>query len=518
VDDAEDSAEDGVQDEPESVVRERTPGEIDISPAPPLRPAPVEESFRPAAIQLPVPDPPPEKPEIAMAPARPARDRDPGAVFVEPPLPELPVLPETPPLSETIAPAETPPLSETLAPVETPAPVEAPAAAEPSREDRIPESLDEAGPSQDLSPAVEAGPEADPGPADDLEFGREPGSVAAARGDVAGSDHERVPEPDRTTAVESVPGIVEEALGRATDAGPERARPTEEAARADEAAHAEPDDKPEPRIAAPIQPPRREPERTSAERTVRSGERFTVVLQGHGWIYLGGSGPVDYIGRETDRDEVRFLFRAQPTDGDDERLTLTFEAQDLTSGWRRRHEERVATEPAREPPTPIARRQPPVRPPIDAPAAGQADTPEQRNQEDGPIRETSEEIPFEERLRSAATATGPLSKEERDLLAEIGPEIMHPRETIGLAERLVAAEEPDEAIRLLEALLASGTQRYDHVLFLLASLYEQHGRHRNLERSHDLYRQLVGQYPMSDHWDAASARIEYIERHFLFIR
>lgn len=250
-----------------------------------------------------------------------------------------------------------------------------------------------------------------------------------------------------------------------------------------------------------------EPTLLRGERAVEPGERFSLTLAGSGWIYLGSSAPIDFISRRREENEVVFSFRMHRTE-DQEPLELRFESQDLATGLRLLHQEIVvssAASPARADPDPEGRTA--SRDEL-APTGGDA----------GPD--------LTEQLRAAVAAKGPLTPEEAPLIQELlarmdgrsSEDETFPRETLALTERLVAADDAAGAIPLLEALLSSGSTRYDYLLYTLASMYERTGPNRDLARSRHLYRRLVQEYPLSDYWERATRRIEYLERHFFFIR
>ncbi|TVR69760.1 MAG: hypothetical protein EA427_07135 [Spirochaetaceae bacterium] len=249
-----------------------------------------------------------------------------------------------------------------------------------------------------------------------------------------------------------------------------------------------------------------DPAPVRSERTVSPGSRFSVTLDGSGWIYLGSSGPIDFISREREAREVRFTFRMHDLE-DPRPIELAFELQNLVDGRRSRHEEVVipaGTIPERD-----------VIPHATRGLVGRTD--------DAGAESGASLI---DRVRSAASGKGPLTRDEEPLLEEVlatiegtsgGPAI-HPGETLAFLERLVAAGDADGAIPLLEALLVVGSSRYDYLLFSLATFYEQAGPHRDIDRSLLLYRRLRDEYPLSDYWERTTRRIEYLERHFFFIR
>lgn len=250
----------------------------------------------------------------------------------------------------------------------------------------------------------------------------------------------------------------------------------------------------------------RRPAVTRAERTITAGQRFSISLRGTGWIFLGSSMPVDFIGRERFDDEVVFTFRSRVPTAESQDLKpvieLSFEMQDLTAGDRYRHEEQVMLAPPRRVGDSAIDTEPPSHRSDEVEPAGQAEV-----------------LPLNQRIRNAAEREGSLTSEDETLLREILDEgVEDPYATLAFVERLVTAPVGRETIELLEALLEQGSPRYDFILFSLARLYEEPGIHRDLKRSHDLYTKLTDEYPLSEYWERANARIEYLERHFFYIR
>ncbi len=251
------------------------------------------------------------------------------------------------------------------------------------------------------------------------------------------------------------------------------------------------------------------------ERATRPGERFSITLVGPGWLFLGSSGPIDFIGRERRGNDTVFTFRKHGDNQDTEPIELSFEMQDLGTGERFRHETVVVVREEGSPATAQTHtgreETPPEVAPAPAPGAGGVASSDSRDD--------SSELPLVERLRDAGRQEGPISGAERTLLEELRetrPD--QPAETLAFVDRLIRNEERTEAIALLETLLETGVSGYDRVLYRLASLYEEPGDKRDLARSRDLYRRLVEEYPLSEYWERATARVEFLERHFFFIR
>jgi hypothetical protein len=91
---------------------------------------------------------------------------------------------------------------------------------------------------------------------------------------------------------------------------------------------------------------------------------------------------------------------------------------------------------------------------------------------------------------------------------------------VSLTDRLTAAETTGDLVPILERVADKMNQAEgsDEVLFRLAGHLETDPLHRNLRRSLAIYRQITSEYPLSRHWEASRKRIEYLERHFFYLR
>lgn len=262
---------------------------------------------------------------------------------------------------------------------------------------------------------------------------------------------------------------------------------------------------PPPRVAVPAQPPppgapRRPsaafepppaqpaepPPPTRGEQRATPGERFVVSLPGPGWIFIGSTGPVDFLGREDRAEGVRFQFRLPPQnlpEGDS--LELQFEQQDLQTGRRTAHTESLSLErpvargPATPPVSPTTPRGPQV--PSGSPAGDGAGTP----------------------VDQAATPAVPPA-DSPDFLAYI--------------QNLVDHHEEPRAVALLEEALEDLNYSTVELIFRLAEILEQPGDTRDLRRSRLLYQRVVQDFPFSPLREPARRRIEFLDRHFFFIR
>ena len=238
---------------------------------------------------------------------------------------------------------------------------------------------------------------------------------------------------------------------------------------------------PPPRSVTTLPPvPPRDP--TVARREVSSGERFTVSLPGPGWIYLGSSRQIEFLGRESVESGVRFFFRLPPQTetGGDHTAELLFEQQDLTSGTRNSHTEEIIPRLAAVEEPPGARTAPRSSVP-DQNRAGQA------------------EIAADE-----ASAPSPTDPGSPDFLPRI--------------ETLFERGDVMEARTLLEDALEQLNYSSAELLFRLAQLLEEPGDHRDLRRSRELYQRVRDEFPFSVYRERSRARIEFLDRHFFLIR
>lgn len=62
------------------------------------------------------------------------------------------------------------------------------------------------------------------------------------------------------------------------------------------------------------------------------------------------------------------------------------------------------------------------------------------------------------------------------------------------------------------------TNNADEAYYLLAKLYEQDAKVRNIEKSLQYYTMLRNEFPLSSYWEEAGKQIRYITRHFIYVR
>jgi len=251
---------------------------------------------------------------------------------------------------------------------------------------------------------------------------------------------------------------------------------------------------------------------TESERSIQPGARFAVTLSGPSWIFLGTAhdgepdpepAGVEFLDRRSEDGSVEFAFRRTVENGAVRPVTLRFEAQDLATGARRVHRE-VLRAPEGNSEVVVAR----GAAAEDGAGSGQA----------------GQAAPAAAGTQNATTASSGDTSRSVDAtieaLSSSGalPPGTRVTDLLDRADALVADGRLDDAVRLLETMRTTGVGSGDEVIFRLAQVLESEWAGRDLRRARDLYRTLVADYPLSDHWRASGARIEYLNRHFFFIR
>lgn len=268
----------------------------------------------------------------------------------------------------------------------------------------------------------------------------------------------------------------------------------------------------------PVRPSPPPPIDTSEERVVSPGQRFSVELPGLGWIFLGRSADaVEYLGREAADGRTRFTFRRLseapgPVD-------LGFESRDLSTGAVRRHTEMLAA------PEQSSQSE------AGSPASDDGGAPGERHETTVTDRRSPART-ADEPIGAAGDGSGDAAQDASDTLASPDPvdraveallagrpvpEGTASGDVLARAEDM-ATDQPAQAVALYRAMLDGGVGAGDTLLFRLAGLLERDWDGRDLRRARDLYRRVVDEYPLSGHWDAARERIEYLNRHFFYIR
>lgn len=242
-----------------------------------------------------------------------------------------------------------------------------------------------------------------------------------------------------------------------------------------------------------------------------SGELIEIELPGTNWIYIGREAQIAFVSRDVAGDATAFSFRVAPGSRD---VPLEFVATDAASGQTIEHRVLVSAS--------------------DQPGFAAADAFGQTEPNlSGQIEQTPERS-LSSRLQTAIdepTDTRILAELARELI-----EVLRPgseTETPVTADQTAVDEPPPQqlAVPFARVLLGSDLSELaavllddplifdpedDAIVFALAQAYER--ERLDLARSRELYQLLVDRHPFSSHWDAAAARIEYLDRTFFLIR
>lgn len=204
---------------------------------------------------------------------------------------------------------------------------------------------------------------------------------------------------------------------------------------------------------------------------VPPGEPFDYAVDGQGWIYDGSSpAGVRFIKRTVPSTTTEFTFLAE----EEGTYTLTFIYNDIISGLSERALLTLEVGSSEE--TPPGEWEADLSMPAEEPEPGP------------PTAEEVVALGFYEALREADKAL----KGGNDLRA---------LDILNAASRRFA-----------------DSRDLDRILFALASLYEQNGPLRDLDRALGLYKRITDEYPASIFYNRAAERIIYIERNFIRIR
>ncbi|MFP4151687.1 MAG: hypothetical protein ACLFSV_02520 [Alkalispirochaeta sp.] len=404
-----------------------------------------------------------------------------------------------------------------------------------------------------------------------------PESVERATPDAEPADPERVPsdhsEPGRITAAEAprevAPGISDEAPredspGISADVPREDSpEASAEAPREDspEASAEAPRDVPPEASAAetPWELPEREGEETVSAQTAAPGETIEVRLPGRSWLYLGSTGPVEFLSRETPVGEDVTLFTFQVRGP----AALEFEAQDLVTGRRQRHLEEIEAAPGpssrltqgstgRDDTDSGTGQSGNAGGSDDAVQSGSTAVPERAGRSEN-AGETGGPEPAGDADRIEAndlpvTAEAPVDEEDvgerlefdlRGFLESVDSDSLDPDShrmvlaaltgerpdedlpidpLIRYGDLLVDNDRLDDAAELFETIRNDPVLQNDAILFRLATLYERNSPLRDLQRSRELYERLRDRYPFSEYYQDAGKRIQFLDRHFFHIR
>ncbi|MFO8043970.1 MAG: hypothetical protein R6U25_12265 [Alkalispirochaeta sp.] len=341
----------------------------------------------------------------------------------------------------------------------------------------------------DAAEAAESGERTEAAEATEAVDPVERAAVAERGSPVATLDDAALPERPDVAAGETLPpgGAAPAERGDPTDDGHSTSEESATAPASRSAAASARSTQPSNPAATASRPPR---EDTSGERRVDPGQPFEVALPGRGWVYLGGGDELQFLDRTTQEGDVVFSFRGPAADtGSTEPTTLEFESQDLATGRRTRHEERVLVAEGGDSASAGDGRQPEGNAAgEDADAAGAGGASEEEAAAVG----------------AGGVPTDLAQADYAELLARV--------------DDLEAAGDHQGAVDLLEAMRREGMGRDDELIMRLAQLYESEWSGRDLPHARELYHRVVDNYPLSRWRGPARERIEYLNRHFFHIR
>lgn len=234
---------------------------------------------------------------------------------------------------------------------------------------------------------------------------------------------------------------------------------------------------------------------------VPRGKRFDIPMQGTAWTYIGSSGEAEgilYQGRKREASKVVFAF--DPVVPGE--YLLEFTRQDTLLDEIETVFVRVIVEPEEGP----------VSTPEAAASSNRPDTAwgasptSPPSTSDFPSAAAASSLPS-----SASSAPSSSIAAARDFSAYDGPALL------SQAGKDIDSGKAEDAFAALESYKA----RYgmgDEYLYWSAKAVELPGPRRDILKARALYVQLLEEYPESPRYDAADARIEYIDRRYLEIR
>ena len=248
-----------------------------------------------------------------------------------------------------------------------------------------------------------------------------------------------------------------------------------------------------------------------------AGEVIEIELPGMNWIYTGRDARVAFIARDLVGDATAFTFRVVHGSVD---VPLDFVATDASSGRTIEHRALVSASD---------------RPKLESTAAvtPQQAAPRGQNPVDPP-RSLGAEL---QAAIGDPTDPAELSRLAAELIAALTPESDTDTDADSRTDVIADASDPEEApldplvvpfarVLLAADLPAPAARLLDHpavfdpeddtIVFALAEAYERD--RLDLARSRALYQLVIDRHPFSPHWNAAEARIEYLDRTFFLIR
>ncbi|MDA8427459.1 MAG: tetratricopeptide repeat protein, partial [Treponema sp.] len=86
------------------------------------------------------------------------------------------------------------------------------------------------------------------------------------------------------------------------------------------------------------------------------------------------------------------------------------------------------------------------------------------------------------------------------------------------AKNELGAGRTQNALTILDSLLAKYPAGMDEAYYLYGVALEQNGPLKDIRRAYSYYKKVVDEYPESPFWDKANERVSYIERYYFDIR
>lgn len=242
-----------------------------------------------------------------------------------------------------------------------------------------------------------------------------------------------------------------------------------------------------------------------------SGELVEIELPGTNWIYIGRETQIAFVSRNVVGDATAFTFRVAPGSRD---VPLEFVATDATSGQTIEH--RVLVSASDRPGLAEAAAFGQIEP---DPAGQSAGEPERSlsSRLQAAIEQPPDAVTLTELARELIDLLAPDSELDTPVTADQTATDEPPPQqlVVPFARVLLGSDLPELAAALLDDPLIFDPEN-DTIVFALAQAYER--ERLDLARSRELYQLLVDRHPFSSHWDAAAARIEYLDRTFFLIR
>jgi len=256
---------------------------------------------------------------------------------------------------------------------------------------------------------------------------------------------------------------------------------------------------------------------------VRRGMRFEIPLNGTAWTYIGATGATEgilYQNRKYEASKVFFVFDPVVVG----EYLLEFNRQDVLLDDIETVFVRVivdpedgssATDPSGAASAPIAGSSPvpgssaATSPAPDSPKPADA-TPSAK------VANAAAPLPAVG-VASPAPPPGQLGQGQTAVSSTDDVNALDAAALLKKAQKDLDAGKLDTAQEALDA-YGSRYPQGDEYLYWAARFYESPGPQRDILKARGLYAQLMQDFPESPRYDAADAKIEYIDRHYLQIR